>query len=312
MAGKITKKSITVSIMPTYYCRNKCNYCYLGEQTNQAKIFDLKLLAKQLAQIARFYIIESVELYGGDLSILSENFITEMDDILLEYTENIVYTSSPTPHTSHYKNINISVNHQRPDYVKNLELVTKEHPEYNVITVALDWERHVSARYLLRQYNGCKGYVTFIPYSQSWNNKEYPERFSASAYDEFLLQIIREYYEYRHEYTFKLSNLELIRDAINGKYTPEMENNIFITPNNKFACVSYLRGFEFFREFNTVGEWKKIAEADRENYLQRCAHCEFYKNGCVADHVVPHLDCNGCRQTVDWVRQFAMEDKRWI
>lgn len=302
-------KQLTVSVMPTFYCESRCEYCYLGSLRNNTAYLDIRMLNDRLLEIIKHgYFIERIEAYGGDITELPDNYVNGVVDKMLEFSDCLVYTGGLNQATKRFQNINLSVNKGRFDYENNLK--TAKENDYNVIITALPNIIGYSARYILQQLNGIKGYVTFMPYSASAKNPLHsPFSYAKDQngvwnFDNFLSRIVMEYVDYRSSYTFELSNLDIIKDALNGYYNPLMRNNIFIMPSGNFACVQYKNGLEYFKELNSIEEWEEECKKDELLYQKNCAHCEYYMNGCIADHVRDGF-CNGCPQTVTWVKEFA-------
>lgn len=304
-------QEITVSIMPTFACKTGCDYCYLGKQTETFECASLRMIRHRLLQIRNTekYKIIGIELYGGNLNLLSESYLEELRDLCYEFSPKVYYTGVPTHKTDLFDACNISVNKERPDYETNLKLAHEK--DLSVITVALNDTMDMDVKELLGSYNGLTNYVTFMPFSESVSNREYPQKVNNNSYDEFLKKVVAEYVTNKDKYTFKLSNLEIIDDAIEGHYTPLMNNNIFITPAGNFAHVEYVGTKEYFRDV-TLKQWETRCAADEEMYAHYCAGCTQYKCGCIADHVKSMTGCNGCRRTVQWVKEWILvHGKTW-
>lgn len=295
-------KPITVSIMPTYFCKNQCEYCYLGDARNNQNMLDLNVLQTRLIEISSVYTINAIETYGGDLNLLPDYYLAEMFKIIRKFSRTVYCTALPSEKLFKYisaKHINVSVNSNRRDYEQSLQIA--KGMGCNVITVCLEHELNMPVAELLERYNGIKGYVTFMPYSESVANKGNNIKRNNTNYDMFLLNIVKEYV--KGNYTFKLSNLEIMKDAINGYYDPLMEHNIFVTPMGHYANIEFVDSKEFFKEHNNLESWRKRAELDKLQYAHVCGHCEYYMNGCSADHVPVLLGCNGCKETVTWIKE---------
>ena len=63
-------KNLTLSIMPSYKCNFKCQYCYLGDLIQNDNLLNLENLESSLLELKQLYNIKNVSLYGGELSLL--------------------------------------------------------------------------------------------------------------------------------------------------------------------------------------------------------------------------------------------------
>ena len=71
-------------------CNNNCDCCYLepsARETIQAPLNRLTL-ARRLKEIQRIYNISTVEVYGGDLSLLPPSYLSELINTYSKYIEN--------------------------------------------------------------------------------------------------------------------------------------------------------------------------------------------------------------------------------
>lgn len=287
--------------MPTYHCENKCVYCYLGDMREHEDLLDLNVLQTRLIELSTEYIINAAEIYGGDINLLEESYLKELFKTARRFTKSIYCTAYPSEKLLKLINpryINVSVNKHRKDYRENLKAAKEL--GCNVITVAIPPETLTPSEELLVSYEGLKGYVSFMPYSESVANRENGYMKNNKIWDGFMLDIVKEYMS--KKYSFKLSNLEIMKDALNGYYDPLMEHNIFITPSGSFANVEFIGKKEYFKE-RTLASWQGRVKMDRDEYVYACAHCEFYMKGCTADHVPVIQACNGTRETMKWLKQ---------
>ena len=71
-----------LSINPTYYCNFRCNFCYLTEQqlADRNKL-DLLILSDRIDQVQQYYTIDMIDLYGGEIGLLSETYVNQLCDL---------------------------------------------------------------------------------------------------------------------------------------------------------------------------------------------------------------------------------------
>ena len=79
--------------MPTYHCGKGCEYCYLKQPTfgqvyyNPADALPRKIY-KRLKELNKKYIIDTVEVYGGDLNSYNLDYLKCIIEAYRCYCEN--------------------------------------------------------------------------------------------------------------------------------------------------------------------------------------------------------------------------------
>lgn len=315
-------ENITVSVMPTYYCSNNCEYCYLRKSEVsydydvRPAVLNLSRLNRLLRIISGKYNITTVEMYGGDLSTLDRDYVANARDICLSYCKNIRVTwmdiegALAIGFKEH--EINVSLNPERRDFLEALYRV-KQCPRVGVITVATAKLLAQPIDSIFDWYKNFRGNVTIMPYSNFSPNAPVP-CVSNYEYCAFMIQFIRYYLVHKDEFKFKLTNILMLQDCINGYYSPAMRNNIFITPNNKLACVDFdYMGHEYFHEFKSLEKWEERCALEDKERLIHCGICENF-NCCMAEHFkrpdqVCWFEkgrgdiCNGYMPLVEWAKE---------
>ena len=78
-------KFINISLNPTYLCNFRCKFCYLTEeQLADSKKIELDRLIEMLHEVkAAGYRIDMLDLYGGEVGLLSEDYLEKMRKVLL-------------------------------------------------------------------------------------------------------------------------------------------------------------------------------------------------------------------------------------
>lgn len=312
------KKNITLSIMPTYECNNNCSYCYNDKSKRMYKWTEnwVGLLSSMMSELSSQYNIERVEIYGGDLKLVNPE---KLDYIITTYrqfcpNDYITCTDVHFAHELGFPNerINLSLNPERKDYNEVKETIGIAR-NCGVITVVTQGLLYKDAKVLLDVLGSrdFQGTLTLMPFNwQPWHSKHQPY-VSNFDYCSYVIEAINELH--KGDYKFRISNEILIKQALEGTYTPYMENNIFITPMCSWACVDFelLSGQEFFREFNTVRSWQARCEQERKDRLIRCGTCEYF-NCCLAEHCKreeqlkpqEHKDiCNGYIPLIEWGKE---------
>ena len=305
---------LTVSIMPLYQCNNDCPYCYLGTERNSGYHLSPRAVEDMLNKISEKVKISCIEIYGGDLALYP--FTSQVIQIAKYHTNNIHITHNNIRQCYDWgfrdENINLSLNIERRDFRRNI-LQSREFPKVGIITVVTDDICNREIEKLFDEwYSHLTGYLTFMPLS---NNTARPTMFVTNyEYCAFMIRALTYYHEHEKELKFELTNDILLRDAIQGRYSPDMDNNVFITPKGKFACIDYNeRGIDGFKEFDSFNEWQEYAYNERFRLSNECNMCiDRYR--CMTDHFRPEWTkesfnnvindvCSGCQPLLRWAEQ---------
>jgi sulfatase maturation enzyme AslB (radical SAM superfamily) len=72
-----------ISINPWYYCNFKCDFCYLTkEQLADKTLLDLNVLTSRIDEVLSVDTIHGIDLYGGEIGLLPEEYVEDLCDIL--------------------------------------------------------------------------------------------------------------------------------------------------------------------------------------------------------------------------------------
>lgn len=288
------KKIISqLSIIPNYFCNYSCEYCYLGTKRQLKNVLDLNNLNKRILEIEKEYIINSISVYGGEVSLLPKEYIDKLCHILSNYDITITTNLSNEWLVDYCLNNNIhiasSLNQERNDYDDLLKkLITKKYKDkihLSVVVLPSILNSNVDDLLDLYQKIGCDVY--FIQYHPSVYNDLY--HISQRDYNEFLKNILIKYHQ-KH-YDFHIENEYIFQDL---NYNPMQESYLFINPNGNYETVDYSNGIEFYTEFLTLKDWQEHCKKEEEWYFKNCSLCQWYRK-CKAEHLVSlsYPDCSG-------------------
>lgn len=138
-------KKISLSIIPTYWCKTNCKYCYLGDLRKDQTTLDLQCLDNKLHQLVENdYVIDSISVYGGEISLLDEQYLIQIVKIIRSHVSNQVtigfctsgYNRSIFELAEYLKvRVTIPLNQERPDYKKNLQLIKQHNCSLGVVVL---------------------------------------------------------------------------------------------------------------------------------------------------------------------------------
>ena len=123
------KPHISLSLMPTYTCSRGCEYCYLTDKAKQARVTDafIRHLNKRLKELSAKYVIDIVEVYGGDLDEYNKDWLSYIVQTYRMYCDNdrIMLTDIKRANKLGFpdNHINISINPERSDYIVHRSLL---------------------------------------------------------------------------------------------------------------------------------------------------------------------------------------------
>ena len=293
-----------VHVMPTYLCDWRCNYCYLGDMTNNPTVLNLDVLSEQLNTIKTKYTIDAINIYGGEITLLPPDYFNLLLAIVREYADNISCITNNPSHSyiEHYKDINwgTSVNEER---YKNEETITKlllkENHIMTVTQVVTPSVLKMSKKSIFQTISMLSSSVTFLRYSPSVNNPYWT--ISNKDFSDFLKQAIIAYKQTKP--SFILQNLEELDACIENKYDPTMQSNLFITPYGQLATIGYTEnGLEYFKTLDSLDSFFEEIEKEKIMYQSMCNGCSYF-NRCYAEHIFQHKKgdiCCGLKPLLDW------------
>lgn len=294
-------KKISLSIIPTYWCKTNCKYCYLGDLRKDQTTLDLQCLDNKLHQLVENdYVIDSISVYGGEISLLDEQYLIQIVKIIRSHVSNQVtigfctsgYNRSIFELAEYLKvRVTIPLNQERPDYKKNLQLIKQHNCSLGVVVLPSIINTPVDK--LVEFYDSLGRDVFFYQFYPSSINRS-PYSFDIKQYTDFVISFINEYK--KKPRSFGLINLSEWMDKC---YNPEASGFIYISPNGKWMTTGYSDCLESFVEFDTLDQWKQYCKKERLQRLIKCNACPYYDK-CKAEHLVVMGEeyCSGMRKLI--------------
>lgn len=294
-------KKISLSIIPTYWCKTNCKYCYLGDLRKDQTTLDLQCLDNKLHQLVENdYVVDSISVYGGEISLLDEQYLIQIVKIIRSHVSNQVtigfctsgYNRSIFELAEYLKVIvTIPLNQERPDYKKNLQLAKLHNCSLGVVVLPSIINTPVDQ--LVEFYDSLGRDIYFYQFYPSSINRS-PYSFDIKQYTDFVISFINEYK--KKPRSFELINLS---EWVDNCYNPEAGGFVYISPNGKWMTTSYSDCLESFVEFDTLDQWKQYCKKERLQRLIKCNACPYYDK-CKAEHLVVMGEecCSGLKKLI--------------
>lgn len=279
-------KKINLSIAPTYKCNMHCSFCYLTKrQRTSEECLNLSLLNERIKELeGSGYEIEHVDVYGGEISLLSEDYLNELFDMLLTHSSSVnAVTNLLQPNMALWRlDIDLSVSfdwHARPhaeDVLMNIRTIPRD---VSILSLATDELMNKPIKDIVDILNWCSNIKSFEikPYSRNQNN----DLENTDGEYEKVIQNLIEHPLKRFDFV----NEEHIQLCLDKEYNSFSNNHIYVTPESQFAVLDFDENDkEFFKtiDLSDYEEWC-AAERRRVESTEPCKNCEF-KGHCLTEH----------------------------
>ncbi|MBX3041797.1 MAG: radical SAM protein [Bdellovibrionaceae bacterium] len=282
---------MNLSLNPSYRCNFRCSFCYLTKtQLSDPQRLDVKQLERKLTEIETFYghgVIQHVDLYGGEIALLPENYLLEIIEVLKGYARppfNLITNFSSLHPIFHHPQIEVSVSF---DYMarekwqqvfRNLTLFEKS---FSILVLASRRVLEQSAEELIEVLNSLSQLVSveIKPYSVNQANQDLVSHLD---YERYILR----WMELRSKMRFHFVNAEKISRSLAGKYNAFSNDHLYITPQGHFAVLDFdSQDREYFRVIQDLTEFQKwcIEEEKKIRANPFCSRCDFL-GGCLTEH----------------------------
>lgn len=293
---------LTLSINPLYLCNFRCDFCYLSkDQLGDKKIINIEVLVQKLSDITAVRTIEHVDLYGGEISLLSETqFVDIMSAIKFFYSGkvNIITNYYKSPNYFMRDDVELSVSwdsvaRERHDIVYQNMLNSSK--DIHVLMLASPKLLALSAsdiQELIDKLNEIPKLVSLEikPYSQSFFNN------SQTHFSDHEI-FVQKWIDQRHFLKFDLINLSKIKDSLLKKYSSWSDSHLYITPDADLAVLDFDRfGREYFKKIKDMQEYELWCLEEKEKISTNtfCGQCE-YLGHCLSEHLqVVRENTNSC------------------
>ena len=296
-------KPISVSIIPSFYCKTGCPYCYLGNLRNDQATVSIKNIKKQLQTLVdNDYVITSISLYGGEVSLLSQQYLSDLFVLCKQYCDAVgVATNGQNKQifelcTQFDVGVLISLNQERPDYKRSLKLID-QCPNCSVGVVVLPSILQQTSAQFCQFFDKIKRDVYLFQYYQSHDNSPY--KFDNKSYTDWIVDLLQ-YYHQTGPHNFKIINES---EWVDQSHNPDESGFIYIMPNGKLATTEYIKNIEQYRYFDDLKQWEQYC---KQRILVRkinCYDCQYFDQ-CKAEHLVVYNDeyCSGLQRVIQFYK----------
>ena len=298
--------NFTVSINPTYFCNFNCDFCYLSEQ--QLKDRYTAPLDKIKERLDEVLVITHIDLYGGEIGLLPDEYVDSLIELCKQYTDSIcIITNLSAIRPAFLRDdIQLSVSYdfdarEKESIVFNNML--KIQKPFNILTLASRKVVNGNPDVMITMLNALTNLRAFEikPFSQTSHRDQ---KVSDIEYEEFVKKFIDS------ELNCEFTNQTRIEQCLDKQYNAFSNDHVYITPNCKFAVLEFDKDHnEYFLELDSFDDYLKWAM--NENISDVCKSCKYYGH-CLTEHYkyVESKDnsCNGYYNLLEWYNA-GMEDQ---
>ena len=293
------KQDIFVSIIPTFFCNRRCKYCYQLDKVNDSTLLALDVCEQRLQSIIQYYNIDTISLFGGELSLLDEQYLDQLFSICTKCCNTVNLNTNLTNiklldiAKRHNVGCAASYNHDRADY-KYVHNTIKSLPprKLSIDTVLTSYYIDYDFEKLLDEYEQLDIVsVMFLPYSGSVANHCYTV--TNKQLTNMLIKIYQAYQ--RKQYSFTIANFEIDYRRCS------IDSNVFILPNSQFSSIQYDdNGHEYFYQYDIIEQLQQLMIKESLQFVD-CLTCQYYNTLCFAEHLKYHNqddECCGCKRAI--------------
>lgn len=299
---------ITVSINPLYLCNFRCKFCYLTpEQLADRQSMSVFELEERLFEIRQHTTIKHIDFYGGEVGLLPPELFADYKKAIRKHykgTINIVTNLSRVPSFFLEDDISLSVSYDFDCRERNEEVyrnIATTNKRIHILVLASKELLSRDVDYMIMMLNALRNVSTveIKPYSSNQANQH---NVTHEQYEQFVKRWITSKIPKR----FALMNQHQIARSLNKQYNAFSDDHIYITPQGKFAVLSFdLNDNEFFEELDSIEQYQQWAKNEKELVTKNphCSKCKYMGN-CLTEHYrwVWNTDhsCNGYKHLLDW------------
>ena len=304
--------SMNLSINPTYYCNFRCDFCYLTEAqlSDRHKITPL-WLHNSMQQITDP--ISHVDLYGGEIGLLSSDYYYSIKDVIRTYYDgpiNINTNLSAFPDFFRDEDVTLSVSydfHAREKEQFVLDNMMKTDKEISVLILASPKVLEMDVEFMVFTLNMIYN-VTSVEIKPYSINQANAHPVTHKDFEDFVIR----FDEAKTAKNFDFQNIHNIYRSIDREYDAFSNDHVYITPSGKFGVLEFDQyDKEYFKEYDSYHEYKQWAKEEPEKNLSDiCKKCKYYGN-CLTEHYRYVTDltnsCNGYKGLLEYYERMESQ-----
>lgn len=275
---------INLSINPTYLCNFRCNFCYLTkEQLSDKNKLELTTLDNTMKYISTYRKIQMVDIYGGEIALLSDSYLNELDNIIRKYTNSINVITNLSIVNKYFlrDDIQLSVSYDFEAREKNshvLNNIVGIDKDISILMLASKRLLEIDVNRIVTTFNSINNIksVEIKPYSSNQSNQQ---SITYLEFEEFISKFLSK------NMNFEFVNKVKIDNCINKSASSFSDNHLYITPSGKLSVLEFDNDDnEYFLEIESIHDYNIWCEKEKEKVLSSyCGKCEFVGN-CLTEH----------------------------
>lgn len=317
MGVKMKYETMRLSINPTYLCNFRCSFCYLTEdQLSDRKLCPIDLIKKRFLEVKAQAPIEHVDLYGGEVSLLPEEYLNELFDFLKDQGVsciNVITNFSKVSPVLLDDRTRLSVSfdfsaRQMHEQVF-INMMTAPKP-ISVLILASPEVLKMNVDDMISQLNMANNIISveIKPYSSNQSNQL---NVDYTQFEEFVKRWITSPVEKK----FFFTNEGRLVETVTGTANSFSDEHLYITPHGKLAVLDFDENDnEYFQDLDSWQDYQEWCKNERQKVLsnQFCGACP-YVGQCLSEHLrdVKSIDksCNGFINLIKWYDQEIWPNK---
>lgn len=262
-----------------------------------------------LHEVSQYASIGHVDLYGGEVGVLSEDYIQDIKHAIHDYYTgqiNVITNLARVPACFLDPDVQLSVSYdfavrERHEHVyMNMATISKP---IHVLLLASPQLIQENVEYMIMMLNALKNVKTveIKPYS---NNQANTHNVSHVEYEDFIRLWITSPMPKQFEFT----NVQHIEKCISLEYNAFSDNHVYITPSGRFAVLDFDQDDnERFTEYDNFKDIIGWSSREREIVESNpvCSKCS-YLGHCLTEHYRWVTDnshsCDGHFHLLEWYR----------
>lgn len=302
---------MNISINPTYFCNFRCDFCYLTEsQLSDKNLLSLDKLAEKLSEVSSYCAIQSIDLYGGEIGILPNQYLSELKILLQSFgvkSTNIITNFSAINPIFYDSFFDISVSYDfdcREKHVLVWRNMCEFQKEFSVLMLAGKNLIKKDVEEMISYFNTLNNLVSveIKPYSQNQANAD------AVTFSDFE-GFVKKWIKSNQTKNFTFVNELLLQDVLSGERNSFSDDHVYITPSGRFGVLDFdLNDKEYFQEYDKFEQYLQWCDREKNRVSKNnfCNSCEFLGR-CLSEHLRDVKDtthsCNGFKNLIKWYQK---------